>query len=80
MESGLGARAVRRASTENKLATEHVRKARDDFVLHVEEVAQRLVKTLCPKMIAALGVDELDIDAHPIAAALNAPFQHVSNV
>jgi hypothetical protein len=32
--------------------------ARDDFVLHVEEIGERLVEPLGPQMIARFGVDE----------------------
>jgi hypothetical protein len=31
-------------------------------------------------MLAALGIDELDIDAHPRSGALNAAFQGIANV
>src|ERR1700729_527574 len=55
-----------------ELIAERICKAPDDFVLHVEEIGQRLVKPLRPKMTAGLGIDELNIDAHAIAAALNA--------
>ena len=54
--------------------------ARDDFVLHVEEVGQRLIEPLRPEMIAFFGVDELDIDAHAVSAALNAALQDIANV
>ena len=53
---------------------------RDDFVLHVEEVRERFVEPLCPKMTAAFGVDELNVDAHAISSALNAALQHIADV
>ena len=59
---------------------ERVREPRDDFVLHVEEIGHRLVEPLRPEMVAALGVDELDIDAHPGAGALNAALEDIANV
>ena len=52
-----------------ELCAERVRKMCDDFVLQVEQVGQGLVKTFRPQMLAALGIEELDIDAHPGARA-----------
>jgi hypothetical protein len=46
---------------------------------YVEEVGQGLVEALGPKMIAAHGVDELNIDAHAISAGLDAAFEHVAD-
>ena len=65
---------------DKELRVYRVRKARDDFVLHVEEVDQGLIEPFRPNMIAALGIDELDADAHPIAAALYAALQNVTDV
>ena len=48
--------------------------------MHVEEVGDRLVEPLGPEMIAALGVDQLHVDAHAISAALDAAFEHVADV
>jgi hypothetical protein len=48
---------------------------RDDFVLHVEEIGQRLVEPLGPQMIARFGVDQLHIDAHAASTVLNAAFE-----
>ena len=31
-------------------------------------------------MAPGLGVDQLHVDAHPIAAALHAAFEHIANV
>ena len=78
--SGFGACSARRASAAMSCAFERVRQARDDLVLHVEEIGQRLVEPLGPEMIAGLGVDELHVDAHAIAAALDAAFEHVAYV
>ena len=63
-----------------KLCVERVPKARDDFVLHVKDVSQGLVEPSRPKMIAAFGVDELDVDTHPIAATLSASFENIANI
>ena len=54
--------------------------ARDDFILHVEEIGEGFVKPVRPEMIAGFRVDELDIDAHAIAAALNAAFEDITHV
>src|SRR5271166_2066662 len=62
----------------HELRAERVRKTGNDFVLHVEEVGQGLVEPFRPKMMAALGVDELDADAHSVGAALNATLQNIS--
>ena len=64
----------------DELRVERACQSRDDFVLHVEEIGERLVEPLGPEMIAGFGVDELHIDAHAVAAALNAAFEDVANV
>ena len=56
------------------------RQARDDFVLHVEEIGERLVEPLGPEMIAGFGVDELHVDAHAVSAALNAALEDIADV
>ena len=48
-------------------------------VLHAEEVGERFIETLRPEMTAALGVDELRIDAHLVLIALHRTFQHIAN-
>ena len=65
---------------DGQLSVQRVRQARDDFVLHVEEIGERLVEALGPEMIARLGVDELDIDAHAISAALDAALENIADV
>src|SRR5277367_975295 len=72
----------RRAPSSNgdKLCIERLGETRDNFVLHVEAVGQGFIESLRPKMTAASGVDQLDADAHPIAATLNAPRQDIANV
>ena len=62
------------------LSAQRVRQAPDDFVLHVEEIGERLVKPLRPQMTASLGVDELHVDAHAVSAALNAALEDIANV
>ena len=53
---------------------------RDDFILHDEDIGERLVEPFSPKMRAAFGIDQLHIDAHSRAAALNAALQHITHV
>ena len=48
-------------------------------VLHLKKVRIRFVEALRPKVTASLGVDQLDIDANTISAALNASLQHVAD-
>ena len=57
----VGVRRLLRASRfgRDELRVERARQPRDDFVLHVEEVSERLVETLGPEMIARLRVDQL---------------------
>jgi len=64
----------------DELGVQRIRQPRDDFVLHVEEVGQRLVEPLGPEMIACFGVDELHVDAHSNAVALDAALEHIADV
>ena len=52
-------------------------KSRGDLVLHLEDVAARLVKTLGPEVRARFRVDKLRVDPDAVGAALHAPFHHV---
>jgi hypothetical protein len=63
-----------------ELGVKRVRQARRDFVLHVEKIGERLVESLGPKVMAEFGVDELHVDAHAGAAALDAAFEDVADV
>ncbi len=64
----------------DEFGVQRARQARDDLVLHVEEIGQRLVEPLGPEMIAGFGVDELDVDAHAVSAALNAALEDIADV
>ena len=64
----------------DELGVQRARQSRNDLVLHVEEIGQRIVEPLGPEMIAALGVDELHIDAHAVPAALNAALEDIADV
>src|SRR5208283_4561265 len=62
-----------------ELGVERARQPRDDFVLHLEEIGERFIEPLGPEMIARFGVDELDIDAHAVSAALNAALEDIAD-
>jgi len=64
----------------DEFGIQRARQARDDFVLHVENIAERLVEPFGPEMTAGLGVDELDIHAHAVSAPLVATFEDVADV
>ena len=64
----------------DELSIQSVCEPGDDLVLHVEEVGDGLVEALGPEVCASLSVDELHVDAHSAAAALNAAFEDVANV
>ena len=53
---------------------------RDDFILHVEQIGHGLVEPVGPQMIAGDRVDELHVDSHSAAAALNASLEDIANV
>ena len=64
----------------DQLRVERVGDARHDFVLHLEEICDRPFEPLCPKMTAALRVNELRVHAHPIAAPLDASLKRIADV
>ena len=53
---------------------------RDNFVLHIEEIAERLVEPFGPEVIACSGIDQLHVDAHAIAGAPNAAFEDITHI
>ena len=65
---------------DDELRVEGVGKAGDDLVLHVEKVGDRLVEAVRPKMICALGVDELDVHPDAVGGALDAAFEDIADV
>ena len=56
-----------------------VGEAGDDLVLHFEEISQRLVEAVGPKVIAGLRVNELHVHPHAAGVALDRPFEHVAD-
>src|SRR6516165_6245089 len=53
--------------------------ARDDVVLHLQEIGPILIELVGPEMRPALGVDELCIHADFVATVLLAAFERVAN-
>jgi len=64
----------------DQLRPQLIGEPRDNLVLHVEEIGERLVEPLGPDMVAALCVDELHVDTQPVAAALHAAFERIADV
>src|SRR5450755_3115692 len=58
----------------NHFHTDRVRDARNNGILHLQEVGPVLVKLVSPDMCIALGIDELDIHTQPVAIRLHATF------
>jgi hypothetical protein len=58
---------------------ELVGEACDDLILHFEKISQWLVEAFGPEMLAAFGVDELDVDAHAASVALDRAFKHIAD-
>ena len=64
----------------DELGIQRACQPRDDFVLHVEEIGERLIEPLGPEVTACFGVDELYVDAHAVSAALDAAFEDIASV
>ena len=62
------------------MGVERARQTRDDFILHVEEIGERLIESLGPEMIPGFGVDQLHVDAHAVSAALNAALEDIADI
>ena len=62
------------------MGIERARQARDDFILHIEEIGERLVEPLGPEVTASLRVNELHVDAHAVRAALDAALEDIADV
>jgi len=48
------------------------------LVLHVEKIGALLVEAFGPQMPAALGIDELRVEADPFARVLHAAFENIA--
>ena len=64
----------------DELGIQRIGEPRYDFVLHIEQIGDRFVEALGPKVIAGFGVDQLDVDPKPVAATLHRTFEHVADV
>ena len=81
--SSRGSQAFSRASRlgGGKLGVERVRQAGDDFVLHVEEIGERLIEPLGPEMTARLPASmSWTLDPHPVSAALDAALKDIADI
>ena len=65
---------------DGELLPKPVGQSRDDLVLHVKEVGDRLVEAFAPQVASRPGVDKLHAHAHARAAALDASLEHVADV
>src|SRR5215469_4482157 len=63
----------------NQLDMDVASQAGRDLVLHVREIDPFLVEALSPQMCAALGINELRIDANSRAHCLNAALENISH-
>ena len=52
---------------------------RDHLVLRLQQIGAGSVELFGPDMRAAVGVDELGIDPHLVAAGLHRAFQHIAH-
>ena len=69
-------RALFRAA---EFCLQRVRDFRRDVGFHREDVVELSIVTLGPEMRVALGIDELDVDAHAVAGFAHTAFQDVGN-
>ena len=59
---------------------EPVGETRDDLVLHLEEVGDRLLEPLGPQVRACRILDQLHFDAHAVSAPLDAAREDLADV
>jgi hypothetical protein len=64
----------------DELGIQRIGKPRYDLVLHVEQIGDRLVEALGPKVSTAFDLDELCVHAKPLAATLDGAFQHIADL
>ena len=81
----LGVRICRRRPIEasglnlGELIIHRARQMVDDLVLRLQQISAGGVELLGPDLGAAVGVDELGVDPHLIAAGLHRAFEHVAH-
>jgi hypothetical protein len=64
----------------DELHLKRVRQPSDDFVLQGEKIGDRPLEPLSPQVTTALDVDELYVDAHSIAATLDASLEDIPDI
>src|SRR6266446_5729140 len=64
----------------NELRLERVGEPRYDFVLHVKEVGNGLVKTLRPEVVAGFGVDQLHVHPKAVSRTLHRALEYIPDV
>src|SRR5215469_4947174 len=64
----------------NQLRVQRIGEPRYNFVLHIEEVGDRLVEALGPQVISSLGGDQLHIHPKPVTTTLHRTFKNVPDV
>ena len=64
----------------SEFGIKRVGEPRYDFVLHVKEVGNRLVKAFGPKAVACFGVNQLRVHAEAVPATLHRAFKHIADV
>ncbi len=63
----------------HQLDLKHVGEACDHFILEPEQVGHVFLEAVGPEMRAACGVDQLDVDAHPVGVALHRAFEDIAH-
>src|ERR1700754_2980432 len=51
-----------------------------DFILHFEQIGERLVEPICPEMCACFCVHKLNVDANSIFTSPHRTLEHVTHV
>jgi hypothetical protein len=64
----------------DKLCTQLPGDPGDDVVLHLEQIGKFFVEPFGPEVSPGIAIDQLDVEAQPVAAALHAPLQPISHV
>ena len=61
------------------MKVERIRQMRDDRVLRLQRIGAGRVELFGPEVSAAAGVDQLDIDPHPVVARLHRAFENIAH-
>src|SRR5580658_8007694 len=63
----------------DQFCSQLIGKARHDLILHVKEISHRVVETFGPEVNTSFAINELDIDAHAVAAPLHRTLKDIAN-